>query len=129
MSCWQGGDLRKPSGGKLRPYGEKRKREVGSPPTLTVLGEDSEVRKLERAFGGNRKVRLKAALYANVTDPKTHITKRAKILRVKDNPSNADYARRGVVTRGALIETELGVAKVTSRPGQDGVVNAILISK
>jgi len=129
MSYWQGRDLRKPSGGKIRPYRKKRKRELGSPPTLTILGEESEVRKLERVFGGNKKVRLKAALYANVTDPLTHITKHVRILRVIDNPSNTDYARRGVITKGAIIETELGEARVTSRPGQDGVVNAVLIKK
>ena len=34
---------------------------------------------------------------------------------------------RGIITKGALIETELGKAIVTSRPGQDGVVNALLV--
>jgi small subunit ribosomal protein S8e len=39
-----------------------------------------------------------------------------------------DYDRRGVITKGAEIETSLGIARVTSRPGNDGVINAILIS-
>jgi small subunit ribosomal protein S8e len=45
------------------------------------------------------------------------------------NPANVDYDRRGVITRGTIIETSLGVARVTSRPGQDGTVNAILVPK
>jgi small subunit ribosomal protein S8e len=32
-----------------------------------------------------------------------------------------------VITKGAIIETEDGLAKVTSKPSKDGVVNAVLI--
>ena len=45
------------------------------------------------------------------------------------NPTNVDYDRRGVITKGTIIETPLGTARVTSRPGQDGIVNAILVPK
>ncbi|HDN05822.1 MAG TPA: 30S ribosomal protein S8e, partial [Candidatus Bathyarchaeota archaeon] len=45
------------------------------------------------------------------------------------NPANVDYDRRGVITKGAIIETSLGLARVTSRPGQNGVINAVLISE
>ena len=65
--------------------------------------------------------------YANVIDPDTKTAKKARILRVLSNPASRDLERRGVITRGALIETELGRARVTSRPGQDGVINAVLI--
>jgi small subunit ribosomal protein S8e len=44
-----------------------------------------------------------------------------------ENPANPHYVRRNIITKGAVIKTELGNAKVTSRPGQDGVVNAALI--
>ena len=54
---------------------------------------------------------------------------RAKILRVKRSPANRDYERRGVITKGAVLETEAGEAVVTSRPTDDGVVNAVLTSK
>ncbi|MEM2724980.1 MAG: 30S ribosomal protein S8e, partial [Candidatus Nezhaarchaeales archaeon] len=70
---------------------------------------------------------LKYAAYANVLDPETNKVYKLKILRVKENPASVDYSRRGVITRGAVIETEKGLAKVTSRPGQDGVVNAVLL--
>ena len=53
--------------------------------------------------------------------------KKTKIIRVLENPTNNDYQRRGVITKGAIIETEDGKCKVVSRPGQDGVVNGILI--
>ena len=53
--------------------------------------------------------------------------KKTKIIRVLENPTNNDYKRRGVITKGAIIETEDGKCKVISRPGQDGVVNGILV--
>ena len=62
---------------------------------------------------------------ANVSDSKGKATK-SKILRVKRSPANRDYERRGVITKGAVIETEAGEAVVTSRPTDDGVVNAVL---
>jgi small subunit ribosomal protein S8e len=127
MSYYQGRDIKKPSGGKLPYSRKKRKYELGSPPTETSLGKESEVRENVRTYGGNRKVRLKIALFANVTDPSTNTTKKCKILKVKDNPCNVDYARRGIITKGAIIETEIGTARITSRPGQDGIINAILI--
>ncbi len=66
--------------------------------------------------------------FANVSDGSGKATK-SKILRVKKSPANRDYERRGVITKGAVIETEAGEAVVTSRPTSDGVVNAVLSSK
>lgn len=119
-------DLRKVTGGlKRRHVKVKRRYWMGRPPIATTLG--SERRIVVRVRGGNHKVKVKFASYANVVDPRTGQTKGVRILRVVSNPSNKDYDRRGVVTRGAVIETELGRAVVTSRPGQDGVVNAVLL--
>ncbi len=75
------------------------------------------------------KVRLAAADSAVVTDKTSGKTSKSKLLRVIGNPANVDYQRRGVITKGAIVETELGQARVTSRPGQDGVINAILLEK
>ena len=75
------------------------------------------------------KVRLAATDFAVVTDKTTGKSSKSKLLRVIRNPANVDYQRRGVITRGAIVETELGQARVTSRPGQDGVLNAILVEK
>ncbi|MEJ2243385.1 MAG: hypothetical protein P8X87_02435 [Candidatus Bathyarchaeota archaeon] len=54
---------------------------------------------------------------------------KVKIDRVIKNPANVDYDRRGVITKGTMIATSLGTARVTSRPGQDGKVNAVLVDK
>ena len=128
MSVWHG-DLhkRKPTGGKRKPYRGKRKFEQGSFPTETVLGEPK--RKVERRRGGNLKVRVLSEKYACVTDIKTGKTQKAEIIRVVKNPANVDYDRRGVITKGTIIETSLGLAQVTSRPGQNGVINAVLIGE
>jgi small subunit ribosomal protein S8e len=52
-----------------------------------------------------------------------------EITNVVENPADPNYARRNIITRGALIETSEGTAKVTSRPGQDGQVNAVLVEE
>ncbi|MEM1515560.1 MAG: 30S ribosomal protein S8e [Candidatus Bathyarchaeia archaeon] len=128
MSVWHG-DMhkKKPTGGKRKPYRGKRKYEMGSFPTETVLGEHKV--KLSRRRGDNIKVRLVSAKWVNVSDPKTGETKKVEILRVVKNPANIEYDRRGVITRGSLLETPLGIVKVTSRPGQDGILNAVLVEK
>jgi len=120
-------DKKKPTGGKRRPYRGKRKFEMGSFPTETILGEHKM--KISRRRGGNMKIRLVSTKWVNVADPETGETKKVEILRVVKNPANVDYDRRGVITRGCLLETPLGIAKVTSRPGQNGILNAILIER
>lgn len=128
MSVWHG-DLhkKKPSGGRKRAYRGKRKFEQGSFPVETIVGEPK--RKISRGRGGNLKVKILSDKYACVTDPKSGKTEKVEIIRVVKNPTNIDYDRRGVITKSAVIETSLGLARVTSRPGQNGVVNAILIGE
>ncbi|HEX6562047.1 MAG TPA: 30S ribosomal protein S8e, partial [Nitrososphaera sp.] len=77
--------------------------------------------------GANVKAAFKTVEFANVMDPEAKKATKSKILTVTKNPANRDYERRGVVSKGAIIETEAGSALVTSRPGQNGVVNAVLI--
>jgi len=128
MSVWHG-DLykKKPSGGRKRAYREKRKFEHGSFPVETILGEPK--RKVARGRGGNEKIKILRDKYASVTDPKSGKTEKVEVMRVVKNPVNIDYDRRGVITTGAVIETSLGLARVTSRPGQNGIINAVLISE
>ena len=128
MSVWHG-DLhkKKMSGGTKRSYRMKRKFEKGSFPTETTLAEDR--RKLSRRHGGNIKTRLLSATHVNVSNPSTGKTERVEILRVVKNPANVDYDRRGVITKGTIVETPLGTARLTSRPGQDGLANAVIIPK
>jgi small subunit ribosomal protein S8e len=127
MSVWHGNlQKKKRSGGRKRMYRIKRKFEQGTFAAETILGEPK--RKFTRGYGCNRKIKALADKYASVTDVKTGKTEKTEILRVVRNPANVDYNRRGVITKGAEIETGLGMAKVTSRPGNDGIINAILIS-
>ncbi|MDF2954780.1 30S ribosomal protein S8e [Candidatus Alkanophaga liquidiphilum] len=125
MAVWHGRARRKPSGGRYHKHRKKRKYELGRPPSETALGET--VRKVIRVRGGNRKVRLLRCDVANVSDPRKGVTVKAKILRVKENPANPLFSRRNIITKGAIIETELGDAVVTNRPGQGGVINAELL--
>jgi small subunit ribosomal protein S8e len=127
MSVWHGSlRKRKRTGGRKRAYRVKRNYEKGGFPAETTLGETK--RRNSRGYGGNIKTRLLNDKYACVTDPKSGKTEKTEILRVVKNKANVDYDRRGVITKGAEIETNLGVARVTSRPGGDGVINAVLIS-
>jgi small subunit ribosomal protein S8e len=105
----------------------KRNFEKGSFPAETTLGEPK--RKIARGHGGTIKVKALSAKHASVTDPKSGKTEKTEILRVVKNSANVDYNRRGVITKGAEIETSLGLARVTSRPGNDGVINAVLTGK
>lgn len=126
MSVWHG-DLhkKKTSGGRKRVHRKKRRSERGSFPTETTLGKLKK--KTDRGRGGDKKIRLMKIKQANISDPSTGKTEKVEILRVTENPANVDYDRRGVITRGTIIETPLGKARVTSRPGRDGNVNAVII--
>ena len=126
MALWQGRSRRKPSGGRLRPLRKKRKFEIGREQQYAFLGPQKV--KLYRVRGAHQKVRILNAEWANVTDPTSGATKKVKILTVKENPSNPHFVTRGIITRTATVETEIGLARVTSRPGQDGVVNAVLVA-
>jgi len=128
MPVWHG-DIhkKKPSGGKKRRYRKKRRYEDGSFPAETTLGEVK--RKIAREKGGNKKVKLLKGKFISVTDPKSRETEKVEIQRVVKNPANVDYDRRGVITKGAIVKTQKGLARVTSRPGQDGVINAVLVEE
>jgi small subunit ribosomal protein S8e len=127
MSVWHGSSRkRKLTGGRKRANRSKKNFEKGGFPAETILGEPRT--RTSRGQGGNTKVKALSAKYASVTDPKSGKTEKTEILRVVKNAANVDYNRRGVITHGAEIETSLGMARVTSRPGNDGVINAVLLS-
>lgn len=126
MALWQGESVRKPTGGRRRLSHKKRKHEIGREVILPVLG--SEKHRAIRTMGGHEKVRVLSNNKANVTDPKTGKTQVVEFTTVTDNPANPHYVRRNILTRGAVVMTKLGKARITSRPGQDGVINAILLT-
>ncbi|MGA9844877.1 MAG: 30S ribosomal protein S8e [Nitrososphaeraceae archaeon] len=118
---------RKYTGGRIIAMRSRRKYEMDRYPNEAILGKNKTVNR--RARGNSIKTALKTSEFANIADPKTKKVTKLKILNVAKNTANKDYERRGVISKGALLETELGSAKVVSRPGQDGLVNAVLIGK
>ncbi|MCS7129877.1 MAG: 30S ribosomal protein S8e [Archaeoglobaceae archaeon] len=124
---FQGRSRRKPSGGLYRRHRKKRKYELGGEQVLTVIG-DRKVKK-ERMMGGNYKIRLFSDKYANVYDPTQKKVLKVAIKSVLENPAHVHYVRHGVITKGAVIMTEIGKAKVTNRPSQEGIINAVLIEQ
>ncbi len=122
---WQGNSRRKVTGGKIIAARGKRKFEMGRESAETRISEIK--RKNVQTMGGNRKVKLLQCNIANVTNPKDGKTVSTTIETVIGNDANKHYIRRNILTKGSVIRTAIGTAKVTSRPGQDGVVNAVLI--
>jgi small subunit ribosomal protein S8e len=124
---WHLRSEKKPTGGKLNRFRKKMRMDRGNLPADTKIGTRKVAR--SRVRGGNTKLRLLSVEKVNVANPKTGKVVRVKVLTVKDNKANLHFVRRNVVTKGAIIETEAGLARVTSRPGQDGIANAVLIQE
>jgi small subunit ribosomal protein S8e len=118
----QGRARKKRTGGRRRRTRGKRKHQLGHEPTETRVGDP--VLKTVAARGNTEKVRAIATDHASVAVDDE--TRAADIEGVAENPANPNYVRRNIITKGALIETSEGTARVTSRPGQDGQVNAVL---
>ena len=107
---------------------KKRKRHQGSRPVETRVGDVR--RKKVRVHGGGVKGKLEYVNRVNVTVDGRHM--RCEVVGLKDNPANKDYTRRNVITKGAVIEVKTPEgkvleARVTSRPGQDSVLNAVKV--
>ncbi len=112
---------------KYIDYRKKKLYELAGRPALTRVGEKKK--KVCRTLGGGQKQKLLEINTVNVLDQKTNKYQKAKIVRVLDNPANRHYTRRNILTKGSIIETDLGKARITSRPGQEGTVNAVLVEE
>ena len=111
------------TGGRRRPLRSRRKYEINRYPNEALLGEQVTVTRKVR--GKNVKTSLKTINSVNLTiDSKV---RKVKIVKVLENATNNDYQRRGVISKGAILETKEGKCRVVSRPGQHGVINAILV--
>ena len=119
----QGRSTRKRTGGRLKHASNKKRHQLGREPAETTVG-DTRVQFID-SRGTEKKIRALSTNVAQVADD-GEVTE-ATIEDVIDNPSNVNYARRNIVTKGAIIETSAGRARVTSRPGQTGGVNAVLV--
>ena len=125
MPEWQGKSKRMRTGGRRKLARKKRKFEIGGEKYPAIIGPKDH--KKMRIRANNQKIKVAASDTVCVTNQKTKQTKVVKIQNVLENTANPHYVRRNIITKGAIIETEMGKAKVTSRPGQDGCINAILI--
>lgn len=124
---WQGRSKRKYTGKLYRRFRKKRKYELGREYIETLIGE-RKIKKI-RVRGGNYKIRLFRDRYANVYIPSQKKVVKAEIKTVVENKAHIHFARRNVITKGAVIETSVGRAIVTNRPGQEGIINAVLVEE
>jgi small subunit ribosomal protein S8e len=125
MAIQQKRSRRKASGARYVSIKKKKQRYLGSLPTLTKIDPSKKVN--VREMGGTRKIKLLTSNIVNVYDPKSKKHFNINIESVVDNPANKNFIRRNIMTKGAIIKTPKGDARVTSRPGQEGTVNAVLI--
>ena len=111
------------TGGRRHPLRSRRKYELDRFPNEAIIGKQVTVTRKVR--GKNIKSAIKTIDSVNLSiDSKI---KRVKIIKVLENATNNDYQRRGIISKGAVLETEAGKCRVVSRPGQHGTVNAILV--
>lgn len=126
MALWQGNSRRSKTGRRIRYARGKRKFEIGKEQHLTTIGNPKQ--KAVRTKGDNKKVRSLTTNIAYIVDQKTGKTTKTEIKSVVENSANIHYIRRNIMNKGVIIDTKLGKAKVTSRPGQSGTINAVLIA-
>lgn len=130
MAKWHGISRRKPTGGRLkRPnrYRGKRRSEVASEEQLAFVGE-ADSRKNYRKRAGSQTVRTLSVNQVNV-NTKDGKTVRATVKTVVGNDADPNFVRRNIVTKGAVLETDKGLVRVTSRPGMHGVVSGVLVEE
>ncbi|MDP6906123.1 MAG: 30S ribosomal protein S8e [Candidatus Thalassarchaeaceae archaeon] len=128
MAHWHGISRRKPTGGRLkRPnrYRGKRRTEIASEKQSTMIGEPN--RKLYRKRSGAQTVRVLYENQVNVADKKTGKVVQATLQSVSENNADPNFVRRNIMTKGAVVETDMGQVRITSRPGSHGVINGVLL--
>ena len=128
MAQWHGISRRKPSGGRLkRPssYRGKRRTEISSEKQYTRIGDTS--RKVYRKRSGSQSVRVLFDTVINVADKKTGKVIQAILQSVSENAADPNFVRQNIMTKGAVVETDKGQVRITSRPGSHGVINGVLL--
>lgn len=125
MAVSQYRSKQKQTGAAYKAVRKKRKSDMGRLPTTTRLGK-KKIKSL-RILGGNLKTRLLYCDTVNLYDKKEKKCFAVKIKSVLENPANRHFVRRNILTKGTIVETERGKARITSSPGQDASLNAVLI--
>ena len=93
------------TGGVRHPLRIRRKYEIDRYPNEALAG--AQVTVTRRTRGNNSKTALKTVDFVNLVGEGGKVRK-ARIVKVLENPTNNDYKRRGVITKGAILETEDG---------------------
>jgi small subunit ribosomal protein S8e len=114
------------TGGRRHPLRTRRKYEIDRYPNEPING--AQVTITRRVRGNNRKTALKTIDFVNLSTGDAKV-KKTKILKVLENATNNDYKRRGIITKGAILEIQEGKCRIVSRPGQNGIVNAVLLKE
>lgn len=116
---------RKKTGGRYIKRRKKKKYNLPGQKRTVKLSKE-EKRKTKRTRGGGKKTFLLRGKQINLVDKNKKI-KKVEIKNVLETPSNRFLARRNVLTKGTIVETELGKVKITNRPTQEGMINGVLI--
>ena len=124
MAILQKRSIRKITGGRYR-VPPKKAANSGNLPTNTKLGEKKL--KAKRKMGGHLKFIFLTINKVNVLNLKTKKSQLTDISAVLENAANRNFIRRSILTKGAVVNTPIGKARITSRPGQVGTLNAVLI--
>ncbi len=114
------------TGGRRHPLRTRRKYETDRYPNEAING--AQVTITRRVRGNNKKTALKTIDFVNLATEGAKV-KKTKILKVLENNTNNDYKRRGIITKGAILEIQEGKCRIVSKPGQNGIVNAVLLKE
>jgi len=98
---------------------------MGRDAALTKIGEIKQ--KLIRVRGGNNKRRALSLPEVMFYDAKTKKMQKAKMINVEQNLANRHYKRANIITKGAIVNTDKGIIKITNRPGQEGIAQGVKI--
>ena len=114
---------RKISGGKYKKARKKKLYELAGQKRIVKLGEKKT--KIMRGRGGQQKMVSLSQNTINVI--KNGKAKKVNIKTVIETPSNRFLARQNILVKGAIVQTDLGRARITNRPSQEGNIQAKLI--
>jgi len=117
---------RKITGGKYHANRKKKLYERKRQDMHVVMDRETRIKTLRVRGGNNKTVILKTNVVNLMVNGKA---KKAEITNVEATPQNMFLARQNRLMKGSIIETSAGKARITNRPSQEGMVNAILIKQ
>jgi small subunit ribosomal protein S8e len=112
------------NGTKKLKFRDKKRSEVGNYFSATKMS-DANVSAERRRRGGVMGIKLKKVGFVNLLTKDGY--KKAKVTAILESPDNRNFARQQILTKGTIINTDLGKAVVLNRPGREGAINAKLV--